>query len=116
MVVNRSKIMGARGGGGGRGSSGRGGGSRALSPNMVTGYNEASRKVVKGLAQKFLATADKYESQVEAYMNGSNKKSDIAGYDKVIKANADFNKAYSKYYGEKYSTPSLDYGLAESFT
>ena len=115
MAVNRFKTMGARGGGGGRGSSGRGGGG-ALSPNMVTGYNEASRKVVKGLAQKFLATADKYESQVEAYMNGSNKKSDIAGYDKVIKANADFNKAYSKYYGEKYSVPSLDYGLAESFT
>ena len=105
--------MGGRAGGGARGAAGGGG---ALSPDMVTGYNEASRKVVKGLAQKFLATADKYESQVEAYMNGSNKKSDIAGYDKVIKANADFNKAYSKYYGEKYSAPSLDYGLAESFT
>ena len=106
--------MGARGGGGARGGKAAGGG--ALSPDMVTGYNEASRKVVKGLAQKFLTTADKYEAQVEAYMNGSNKKSDIAGYDKVIKANADFNKAYSKYYGEKYSAPSLDYGLAESFT
>ena len=105
--------MGGRAGGGARGG---GGGARNLSPSMVTGYNEASRKVVKGLAQKFLATANKYEAQVEAYMNGSNRKSDIAGYEKVIKANADFNKAYSKYYGEKYSAPSLDYGLAESFT
>ena len=106
--------MGGRAGGGARGGKAAGGGG--LSPDMVTGYNEASRKVVKGLAQKFLATADKYESQVEAYMNGSNKKSDVAGYDKVIKANADFNKAYSKYYGEKYFAPSLDYALAESFT
>lgn len=103
--------MGARAGGGG----GRGKGI-VLSPSMVTGYNESSRKVVKSLAQKFLATADKYEAQVEAYMNGSKRKSDIAGYEKVLKANADFNKAHSKYYGEKYSAPSLDYGLAESFT
>lgn len=82
---------------------------------MVTGYNEASRKVVKGLAQKFLATADKYEKQVSAYLDGSNKKSDAAAYDKVIKANAAFNKAYSKYYDEPYRAPHLDYDLAEGF-
>ena len=103
--------MGGRAGGG----AGRGMGAGQLSPSMVTGYNEASRKVVKGLAQQFLNTADKYESKVSAYINGSNKKSDAAAYDKVIKANAAFNKAYAKYYDEPYRTPGLDYDLAAGF-
>ena len=104
--------MGGRAGGGARGGSGASNGK--LSASMVTGYNEASRKVVQGLAKNFLDTADKLESKVSAYINGSTKASDAAAYDKVIKANAEFNKAYSKYWGEPYRKPGLDYDLADS--
>ena len=104
--------MGGRAGSGARGSSRSS--SAKLSPNMVTGYNEASRKVVQGLAKEFLNTADKLASKVSAYIDGSNKKSDKEAYEKVKKLNADFNKAYSKYTGQPYMEPALDYDLAES--
>lgn len=73
-----------------------------------------TRQELTNSAERFLRIADRYNEQVSAFLNGSNKNEDVEAYFKVKDANADFILVYCDYYGEKNFEPALDYELAES--